>query len=1227
MKVKSLFICSLLAFSASAAETVVNPTTLQAAYTAAADGDVLLLESGSYGGQLTFPSGKTITLKAQEGSDVKFGCLFRGNDASLADGGIIIDGVTVNITDSYFINLDKYGHVTTVTMRNSDIGGIGRCFLRTNSEGSVIDEIVFDNCVIHDNGNGGWNFIYPKHAVKKVSTTNSTLYNYIKGESFFCQNTSVSDKAIEFVFTNNTVYRWGKSNDRALAKIEGKYSDSSVFTFKDNIVYKGGTDGVMPMMIDSKQGTLTAANNLIVDYNGYKMRGSFTTPETDLTFEGLGITSLQFPDPDNGDFSIVSTSPLATASSTGGVIGDPRWLKTIALPVHIESTVLPAGSGNATPASTIVAKGETVTFTATNNYGYRFKQWQDENGALLSTDNPFLYTAEADSRIVAVFSEIDTYVLSIDKIGDGARWGIVSLSPEPVNGVYETGTEVIVSIVPNSVTSFLGWENGLAQPQRSIIMDGNKTVTAEFDVIPFIVAWDFATSEPRGQRPADYAFSTDNTGMLNLYNGDGSSTNWGHSVRNFGGKEFGSARRYTDFAKMSNPRAFVANFKTDGYKNVRIHSLIAADNDCVHSKQLMQLSTDGTDYVTVQEVDLTGRKNEWIEMEAALPEFAGTVYIRWIGDTSSELLGNTGANETEGFYLADVVVYADNSDLDDTTPPQLVSTSPAHGTATASAAGNFVLKFNERVKAGDADVTLDGKILNGTFGSKTVTYPYSGLAYGTPYVLDIPEGAITDMAGNSLLATKIEFTTMNRPQPQPRLYDAVVATDGTGDYTTIQSAIDAAPQGRISPWLIFVKNGDYEELVKIPATKPYIHLIGQNRDKVVVKFWINNGGSNDLGWEYSTNNPASKAYGYQGVFQVDATDFYVENITFYNSYGVESKAGPMGLAMRSCNDRQSFHNCSFRSFQDTWFTTTTNVSDRHYVDNCLIEGAVDYFYGAGDIYVENSTFRAARASGSVTFAPCHNSGTKYGYVIDGCVFDGPGNNHKFGRAWQNEPIAVLLNCKLNTEFVPEGWSEWHIAPKLFAEYNTVDSEGNLVDLSNRRTTYRHETKGEDSSTVTTTVTRRAILTDDEAATYTYENVTSGNDGWNPRAYFEAVDAPAKITREGNTFSWEPSKYAICYVISDTEGKTAYITDKPVFIADPQKNYNICPVNEYGSLGKPVALVADSTTGVDCVETTAQPVSIEYFNAQGYQSATPFNGFNIVVTKYDDGTVSCSKIVL
>jgi pectin methylesterase-like acyl-CoA thioesterase len=1047
---------------------------------------------------------------------------------------------------------------------------VARCFLRTNNDTNTIGEIIFDNCVIHDCGSGGWNFMYPKHIVKSVKVSNSTLCNYTNGESFFFANGKDQNNVFTFEFTNNTVYRWAKSNDRALCKTEGKYSTESTYTFANNIVWKGGSDNVKPQMIQATGGTLTARNNLVLDYGDYNCSG--TKEIQDLTLEGLGLSCLPWPDADGGDFTIVSSSSLATASTTGGILGDPRWLKTVANAVSFEAVASPTAGGTVAPANATFDAGEQVSVTATANYGYRFQKWQDDKGVSLSTENPYIFTISEATRLTAVFSPVDTYNLTVNKAGDGAKWGEIRLSPEPVKGVYEAGTEVSVSVVPNSVTSFLYWENGSSEQSRLITMDEAKELTATFDVIPFVVAWSFNPSEPRGNRTGDYFFETDNTGTMLFFNGDGSQTSWGGSNRTFGGVALDCARRYTDADKMTNPRSFVAEFSVANYDRIRIHSLVAADNGCVHSGQLLQYSTvSATEgFTTLTTVTLKQQpSSEWIPMEYELDtkDMNGLIYIRWIGDATTPLLGE--ASGTEGFYLADVVIYGDKSAVEDYDAPVLLSSSPAAGSNNASARGQFILNFNERVKQGTGTVTLNGETLTGVFGSKTVTYAYKGLAYNTSYTLSIGENAIVDLSGNALPATGIEFTTMNRPEPAKRLFDAVVAQDGTGDFSTVQAAINAAPQGRTVPYLIFVKNGQYEELVKIPKTKPFIHLIGQDKEKTVIRFWVNNGGSNDVGYEYSTNNPASKAYGYQGVFQVDATDFYTENITFYNAFGVEKQSGPMGLAMRSTNDRQAFNNCQFRSYQDTWFTSTTNVSDRHYVNNCWIEGAVDYFYGAGDVYVENTTFCNVR-NGSVIVAPCHKPGTKWGYVMQNCIVDaaleGVGGSHALGRPWHDSPITVWLNTTMKTGISPSGWNNMGAIPALFAEYNSVDANGDPMDLSHRRTEY---TFTRDGATVTGSC--RATITAEEAAAYTYESVLAGpGDDWNPRRFFEPVDAPQDLQFDAaaNTISWSASPYSICYLIIDEEEKVVGFTKDTEFVIPENhtSTYLVLPVNEYGSLG-------------------------------------------------------------
>lgn len=902
----------------------------------------------------------------------------------------------------------------------------------------------------------------------------------------------------------------------------------------------------------------------------------------------------------------------------------------------LTTTAVPQNSGYVTmsPVGPAAVGGTSVSLTAKNFSGYGFKEWRDADGHTLSSVSPYVTTIDDNIDIYAVFVPVETFSLTVNKKGDGARWGEIHLSPEPVDGQYDAGTEVTLTVVPNHVTNFLTWEDNSADLSRVITVNNNMEVTAFFDIIPFIVAWDFNNDKntSRGNRPADYAFSSDNTGTMFFYQGPNcADTNWGSGQVSFGGRQLWAARRYTDYNKEEQiPRAFVATFSVKDYDKVNIHSFVSANNGCVRQRQLLQLSTTGKaeNYKTLKTLTLEDNpSSDWKAMDYELDtkDIDGMVYIRWIEDETSDFFDGGNHSGTEGFYLADVIIFAEQNNADDTEAPVLISSSPAANGTGISSRGNIVLNFNERVKQGSGIVTLNNEALQGAYGSKSVVFAYHGLSYGTTYTLHIGENAIVDYNGNAFPVSDITFSVTERPSPTARLYDAVVAQDGTGNYLTVQAAIDAAPTNRKTPWLIFVKNGEYEELVTIPQNKSFIHLIGQDKEKVVIKFFINNGGSNDKGYEYSTNNPASKTYGKQAVVQVNATDFYTENITYFNRWGVEQQSGPMGNAMSSRADRQAFYNCKFRSYQDTWYTDVRKATDRQYVNKCLIEGAVDFYYGAGNNYIENSTFRLARI-GSVIVAPSHKAGTKWGYVMVNNIIDGKGGSNKLGRAWQDRPIAVWINTTLKTSLAPEGWSEWHIAPKLFAEYNTMDEYGLPVDLNNRRTTYKVDSDKLNAGE-TSPVKRQAVLSTEEAAAYTYEAVTAGDDDWNPRMFYEPVEAPSNLILDGSyRLTWYASPYAICYIIIDSQDQVIGMTTDNYYQTDGKSlRYSVKAVNEYGSLSD--SSTVDTTTNILVVQKENYNRHNDVYNLYGHRLDAVSKGLNIVVEHHTDNKNNTKKIFI
>lgn len=348
MKKQLLTVAMAIFFAGStfAEEIPVDPSNYSTYFNSANDGDVLLLESGTYTTRLYIPyAGKTITLKAAEGAAPVLNWEWRSNEDDNS-GGVILDGVTIDLRGNDGGNANYVFNITSrdiqeITFRNCIIQNIARCLIRSiksdQTASASIGKIAIENCIIRECGTGRYNLIYTPLGVKEVTITNSTLYNYNQGESLFCTySMSNPENVLNFTFENNTVYNWsGATAGRALAKVAAgfAYSPHSTYTFRNNIIngHAATDEANIPAIVDIEDGIVTAENNLIVDYGGYLLSAEApaTTPSVnDLALEGLGLTSIGFADPGNGDFTIESSSPIAVAGVNGVCLGDPRWVQT-----------------------------------------------------------------------------------------------------------------------------------------------------------------------------------------------------------------------------------------------------------------------------------------------------------------------------------------------------------------------------------------------------------------------------------------------------------------------------------------------------------------------------------------------------------------------------------------------------------------------------------------------------------------------------------------------------------------------------------------------------------------------------------------------------------------------------------------------------------------------------------------------------------------------------------
>ncbi len=306
-------------------------------------------------------------------------------------------------------------------------------------------------------------------------------------------------------------------------------------------------------------------------------------------------------------------------------------------------------------------------------------------------------------------------------------------------------------------------------------------------------------------------------------------------------------------------------------------------------------------------------------------------------------------------------------------------------------------------------------------------------------------------------------------KPYVRHYDFVVAKDGSGDFFSVQEAINAVPDFRKNVrTTILVKQGVYKEKIVIPASKINLSLTGE--DGAILSYDDYADKPNRFGEKTGTSGSAS-CYIY-------APDFYAENITFENT------TGPVGQAV-ACfvsADRVYFKNCRFLGWQDTLYTYGKGC--RQYYEDCYIEGTVDFIFGWSTA-VFNRCHIHNKTKGYVT-APSTDQGQKYGYVFYDCrltASEGVTDVY-LSRPWRPYAQAVFVRCDLGGHILPAGWDNWGKKEAertvFYAEYQSRGAGA----APQARASFSHQLHSLEG--------------------FAMEDVLAGTDGWNPVANGNAL---------------------------------------------------------------------------------------------------------------------------
>jgi pectin methylesterase-like acyl-CoA thioesterase len=348
-------------------------------------------------------------------------------------------------------------------------------------------------------------------------------------------------------------------------------------------------------------------------------------------------------------------------------------------------------------------------------------------------------------------------------------------------------------------------------------------------------------------------------------------------------------------------------------------------------------------------------------------------------------------------------------------------------------------------------------------GNTAAVYLHQKLAYNTSYYVTLEPGVLKDAAGAPFVgfsdSTVWNFSTKTSA-PAAGSTQLTVAADGSGDFATVQGAVDFVPAGNAKRVVILVKKGTYTEIVYVGSNKPFITVRGEDRTQSVIQYANNN-----------NFNPTSTTH--RGLFGVDAADFTLETITLRNT---TPQGGSQAEAFRGNNNRIVLNKVNLYSFQDTLLLSGQS-NQGGFVTDSYIEGDVDFIWGSGAVFFQNTELKMVlrQNNNAGVYAQFRNPQGRNGYVFVNCRLTranaGVTNTQLHRIDPDDFPYSqtVLINTVMDAHIRPDPWQFDNPTNAVNAtnypnirmwEYNSRDLNGNLVDVSQRHPISRQLTAAE-----------------------------------------------------------------------------------------------------------------------------------------------------------------------
>ncbi|KAK4487782.1 hypothetical protein RD792_005530 [Penstemon davidsonii] len=306
------------------------------------------------------------------------------------------------------------------------------------------------------------------------------------------------------------------------------------------------------------------------------------------------------------------------------------------------------------------------------------------------------------------------------------------------------------------------------------------------------------------------------------------------------------------------------------------------------------------------------------------------------------------------------------------------------------------------------------------------------------YVVRKMEGLTDELKPNATGTRNLLQATSNAIKP-----NVIVAKDGSGKYTSINEALRDVPNDNKDVFIVYIKEGVYEEYVVVEKTMKNVMFIGDGPKKTKI-----------------TGNKSK--VGGLGTFLtatvvVEGDRFIAKDIGFENSAGAIMH---QAVALRVTADESIFHNCQIDGHQDTLYAH----NHRQFYRDCTISGTIDFIFGNARVVLQNCTLlvRKPLDNQKLCMVTAHGRtllNQTSAIVLQNCRIvpdaDYPVNDNTYktflGRPWKEFSRTIVMDSELGSLIHPEGWSAWnntnaHLDSCWYAE---VNNKGPGSDLAGR----------------------------------------------------------------------------------------------------------------------------------------------------------------------------------